>query len=276
MRVINLASGSKGNSTLVEYGDTKLLIDVGLTEKKLVLSLAEVGEDIKNISAVIITHEHVDHIRALPYLAKKYDIDFYIETALAESEQVKAINFKEGKLHKILLDKFEIGEVEVLPFKISHDAISPVGYVINAKGSKAKLGLATDLGEVTQDVVDALKMSKLVLIESNYDEEMLFAGNYPYNVKKRIAGAKGHLSNSQSLELAKQLFESGTKCFVLSHISENNNNLELAYSNYACYFESLGLSLDKDVFIRLSYQGRHGNNFILKEDFDENWTWYSK
>ena len=268
MRIINLASGSKGNSTFVCYNQTKILIDAGLTEKVLSKRLSEIDENLSNISAVIVTHEHTDHIKGLETLAKKYEMDFYIEAALAESDLLGNVVFKENKLHKISLDKFEVGYIEILPFKISHDAVAPVGYTLNAKGSKSKFGFATDLGIVTEDVKNALKMSKLVFIESNYDDDMLIRGKYPYIVKRRIAGEKGHLSNSQSLELAKFLYENGAKCFVLSHISENNNTNEMAYLNYASYFESLGLSLDKDVFVRLSYQHKLGNNFILKEDFD--------
>lgn len=268
MRIINLASGSKGNSTFVCFNQTKILIDAGLTEKNLSKRLSEIGESLFNINAVIVTHEHTDHIKGIETLAKKYDLDFYIEAALAESGLLGEVVFKENKLHKISLDKFEVGEIEILPFKISHDAIAPVGYTLNVKGSKSKLGFITDCGIVTEDVKKALKMSKLVFIESNYDDDMLLNGNYPYIVKRRIAGEKGHLSNSQSLELAKYLYENGAKCFVLSHISQNNNTEEKAYSNYVSYFESLGLSLDKDVFIRLSYQHKIGNNFILKEDFD--------
>ena len=108
------------------------------------------------------------------------------------------------------------------------------------------------------------------IVSSNYDEKMLLGGSYPKIIKNRINGSQGHLSNEQSLEFAKFLFESGTKCFILSHISENNNTPELAYLNYANYFENQGLVLDKDVFIRLSFQNKHGNNFKLKEDGNGN------
>lgn len=266
MRIVNLASGSKGNSTFVHFNNTKLLVDVGLSEKELIKRLGEIDEKLSDINAVLITHEHIDHVKALKILAKKYDIDFYIETALAESNLLDGVVFKEERLHKILLEKFVVGEIEVLPFAVSHDAIAPVGFVLNAVGSKSKLGIATDIGVVDENVKNALKNAKMVILESNYDEIMLFGGKYPYNIKRRIAGNKGHLSNAQSLELAGELYKSGTKCFILSHISENNNTYELAYLNFADYFESLGLSLDKDVFVRLSYQYKHGNNFILKEE----------
>lgn len=268
MRIINLASGSKANSTFIDYGSTKMLIDVGLNEKQLIQRLADIGEKLSDILAVCITHEHIDHIRGLKTLAKKYDIDFYIKTELAESSFLADVEFKEGRLHKIENGKFNVGDLEVTAFDVSHDAIAPVGYVVNVFGSHSKAGFVTDLGEVSEKIKQSLKNVKMVFIESNYDEKMLYGGSYPYIVKKRIDSSKGHLSNTQSLELAKFLFENGTRCFVLSHLSQNNNLPELAYSNYANYFESQGLVLDKDVFLRLSFQERHGNNFSLKEEFD--------
>lgn len=266
MHIVNLASGSKGNSTFVEYGSTKLLIDAGLSERQLQLRLESIGENLKNITAVIITHEHTDHIKALDSLAKKYDIDFYLHKTLVESNFVKA-DIKEGKLHTFTTEKFNIGELEVEPFETSHDAIAPVGFAVNVSGSKSKFSIITDTGIVFEKAIKTIESSKIVFIESNYDEAMLMGGKYPELLKRRIAGSKGHLSNSQSLSLAKRLYETGTKCFVLSHLSENNNTPEKAYILYADYFESQGLVLDKDVFIRLSHQDRHGNNFLLKEEF---------
>ena len=267
MRIVNLASGSKGNSTFVGYDKCKILIDVGLSETLIKSRLAEIGENIKEITGVCITHEHGDHIKSLPTLAKKYDIDFYVHSDLIKNNVFSDIPFKDGKLHAFDSEVFAIGDLEILPFSTSHDATSPVGFTINVKGSSSKFGIVTDTGEVSQNVKDSLSGSKIVFIESNYDEAMLFNGSYPYNLKVRISGKKGHLSNTQSLELAKFLYETGTKCFVLSHLSENNNTEQIAYLNYINYFQNQGLVLDKDVFVRLSYQSKHGNNFSLKEDF---------
>lgn len=266
MRIVNLASGSKGNSTFVHYRSTKLLIDVGLSEKELNKRLLDIGEKLDDITAVCITHEHSDHIKAIGALSKKYNCDFFLHKTLAESGCISA-TFKEGKLHTFQSDKFLVGDLEIQPFDTSHDAIAPVGFCVNAVSSKSKFGIITDTGIVFDKSIDVLRNSKIVFIESNYDDNMLLGGKYPPLLKKRISGPKGHLSNTQSLNLAKRLFESGTICFVLSHLSENNNTPEKAYINYANFFESQGLVLDKDVFIRLSHQDRHGNNFILKEEF---------
>lgn len=266
MRIVNLGSGSKGNSTFIGFKDTKILIDAGLTEKQLKERLYEIQESLNDIQAVFVTHEHIDHIRAIKTLAKKYDMMFFVHSKLAESSVFDDVQFKNGKFITFQNSLISVGDLEVIPFEISHDALAPVGFTVNGVGDLQKVGFVTDLGEVSETNKKALMGSKIVFIESNYDEEMLAQGKYPKAVKERIKGECGHLSNSQSLELAKFLFKNGTNCFVLSHISENNNTMEIAYLNYVNYFESQGLVLDKDVFIRLSFQGKHSNNFILKED----------
>ena len=267
MKIVNLASGSKANSTFISFDDSKILIDVGLSERQLKERVSEIGESLSEISGICITHEHIDHIKSLKTLVKKYDIDVYLHENLANSTAVSDINFKTNKLHKFTDIKFNIGKLEIKPFSVSHDAINPVGFAINVIGSKSKFGIVTDTGLVLDDMKKSLAGAKIVFIESNYDEFMLQNGDYPYLVKQRIAGEKGHLSNTQSLEFAKFLYDNGTKCFVLSHISENNNTIDRAYFGYAEYFKNQGLELDKDVFIRLSYQNKHGNNFSLKEDY---------
>lgn len=270
MRIVNLSSGSKANSTFVGFNDSKILIDAGLVEKKLIEHLQMIKENIADIKAIFVTHEHVDHIRAIKTLAKNYDMDFYFHEELIESGALKDIKFKEGKLHSFSSNMVNIGDLQIQPFDISHDAVHPVGFVINVFGSSAKAGFVTDLGVVTDAVKRALINTKIVFLESNYDEEMLFGGKYPFLLKKRIAGEKGHLSNNQSLELAKFLYENGTKCFVLSHISENNNTYEKALANYVDYFDSNNIKLNQDVIVKVSFQMKHGNNFILKEEYNGN------
>lgn len=267
MHIINLASGSKANSTFIEYEDTKILVDIGLSERELKKKLELINKNIEEINGICITHEHSDHIKGLKAVAKKYNIDIFIHKKLWDSGFIRELNLNNDKVHTFENDKFYIKNIEVQPFDISHDAIAPVGFVFNVKSSKSKFGIMTDTGIALSSAVEFLKGSKIVFLESNYDEEMLINGFYPEKIKSRIASKMGHLSNNQSLEIAKILFEFGTKCFVLSHISQNNNSYEIAYSNYVSYFESQGKVLDKDVFVRLSYQEKHGNNFYLKEEF---------
>lgn len=268
MRIVNLSSGSKANSTFISFGQTKILIDAGLTEKKLAESLTQIGENIEEINAIFVTHEHVDHIRAIKALAKKYDIDFYFQEDVLSSQVLSDVKFKDGKTHAFEKNVIEIGDLQVQPFDVSHDAVHPVGFVVNVCGSDAKVGFVTDLGVVDESVKRALLGVKMVFIESNYDEEMLENGGYPYILKQRIAGKCGHLSNTQSLELAKFLYKNGTKCFVLSHISENNNTYEKALANFVDYFGENNIKLNEDVIVKVSFQMKHGNNFTLKEIYN--------
>ncbi len=268
MRIVNIASGSKGNCTYIEYDGTRVLIDVGLNEKYIQKQLEDIGSSLSEINAVCITHEHTDHIKALGQLAKKYNICFYIKRQLAESNMLGNVYFKNEKLIKFDNDTFCIGGLEIAPIELSHDAVAPVGFVIGVKNSNSKALFLTDTGFVPDEVIERLSGVKMAFIESNYDQELLDNGKYPIWLKERINSKVGHLSNEQALEFAKVLYSRGTKCFVLSHISQNNNTPELAYSNFAGYFEDLGLELDKDVFIRMSFQDKHGANFILKEEFD--------
>lgn len=268
MRIVNLSSGSKANSTFVSFEDTRILIDAGLNEKKLAESLIEIGENLANINAVFVTHEHVDHIKAIKTLAKKYDMDFYFHEEVLLAPAITEIKFKEGRVHTFTDKLVNIGSLQVQPFDISHDSVHPVGFVINSFGSLARAGFVTDLGYVSEDIKRILSGVKIAFIESNYDEDMLAGGSYPFILKQRIAGEKGHLSNNQSLELAKFLYDTGTKCFVLSHISENNNTYEKALANFVDYFESNNIILNEDIIVKVSFQMKHGNNFTLKEIYD--------
>lgn len=268
MQIINLASGSKANTTFLSFNDTKILIDAGLSEKKIKEQLSKIGESLENINAILITHEHVDHIKAVKTLAKNTNILFFMHKTLAESEFISDISFKEGTLRIFEDKKFNVGDFEIEPIEVSHDAIRPVAFAINVHGSKSRVGFLTDLGFVGENIKKILKGVKIIFLESNYDEQMIDGGPYPYIVKQRIKGEKGHLSNVQSLEFAKYLYENGTKVFVLSHISQNNNTYEKAYVNYASYFENRGLSIGKDVIIKVSFQDKIGNKFSIKEDYD--------
>lgn len=268
MRIVNLSSGSKANSTFVSFGDARILIDAGLPEKQLCEHLKQINENIENINAVFVTHEHIDHIRAIKMLAKKYDMDFYFHDEVISSGKIADIKFKEGKLHGFNSEAINVGDLQIQAFETSHDAVRPVGFIVNVLGSKSRAGFVTDLGVVDENIKQALCGAKIVFIESNYDEKMLFEGKYPYVLKKRIASDKGHLSNDQSLELARFLYDNGTKCFVLSHISENNNTYELALANFVDYFESNNIKLNQDVIIKVSFQMKHGNNFTLREEYD--------
>lgn len=264
MRVINLASGSKGNVTFFEASNIKLLLDAGLTLREIEKRLELINEKAENIDAIIITHEHVDHIKGFIPFLKKYNARGYIHKSL-ESRVLK--DLPQAIIDKISLIEtydFSIGEVKIMPFELPHDSISCLGYCFMYKDRK--VAFATDLGFMPKLALDAIIGSDLVYIESNHDLKMLRNCKYPYIVKQRIMSDHGHLSNNQAAEIVLRLARHGTKYFVLSHMSENSNTLEHAYLASARLLEDSGFVLEKDVFLRYSRQDMPGNNFNFGED----------
>ena len=260
MRIINLASGSKGNCTFIEAGNTKILLDAGLSVVEIVRRLNLIGEQPENIDAILLTHEHTDHIKGFASFIKKYKARGYLhENVWAELNA--SLNINNDKVSLITKYSFGINDVRIVPFELPHDSIRCVGYMLEYKNNR--VAFATDLGYMPENVLDLIKGSQLVYIESNHDKKMLRNCAYPYIVKQRIMGNNGHLSNEQAAQVIVELAKAGTKHFVLSHISENSNTLEQAYLTNARAIENAGFSLEKDVFLRYSRQDRPGNNYMF-------------
>lgn len=262
MRIINLASGSKGNSTFIDSGKIKVLLDCGLTLSKLTERLSLVGEKPEDIDAIVITHEHSDHIHCLLQFLKKYKAIAYVPSEIVKGHLVDVPENVQDKIVEMKGYDFFIGDIGVCPFKLPHDSIVCFGYSFVC-GSK-KVSFATDLGYMPDSAFEKLVKSNLVYIESNHDKKMLMScQKYPYITKQRIAGENGHLSNEQCSEVIVKLAKLGTKYFVLSHLSENTNTIESAFLTNAKALENSGFELEKDVFLRYSRQDRPGNNFYF-------------
>ncbi len=244
MDIISLGSGSRGNATLVHIGGSYILIDNGFNLREITRRLPV---DPKFISAILLTHEHSDHLEGVPALSREYSIPVYMPTALSEVTRAKT----EG-VEVVLKNDGEsvIDGVKVTAFRVPHDAKYTVGYKLQKENES--FASVTDLGEFTGAIFNNLKGTDTVLIESNYDEEMLRGGAYPPILKKRIEGRLGHLSNGNCAEAVVRLGESGTKRFILGHISENNNIPELAYARV---MEALELS-GKKLFVGVSAQDK--------------------
>ena len=219
MRVCNLASGSKGNCTYVESDGARLLVDIGVTAKYVVDNLTELNVDPSTIDAILITHEHSDHIKGVQIFAKKYSIKIFCAEVLKECLTNQLV----GCEHLICgySTEFYVGDLRVIPFPVSHDSVACFGYRII--DGDASVSLVTDLGFCPEAVFKMIKSSARVYLEANYDPEMLFACSYPPFLKKRIMGNSGHLSNKDCALIAEKLAYSGTRQIVLSHISENSN-----------------------------------------------------
>ncbi len=230
-KVCVLASGSKGNCTYISDGETSILIDVGISCKKVEAILSEKGIEMSSINAILVTHEHTDHIMGLRTLEMKYGIPIYTNQKTAMSIDVR-MHINTTKWCRNDYDSgFKIGTIEVMPFRTSHDAVSSVGYSLLLGGKK--VSYLTDLGYITQGVFNVVKGSDIVILEANHDLKMLTNGRYPLELQARIKSNTGHLSNVQSAEIAVELAKSGTKCIILAHLSEENNTPELAWG--VCY-----------------------------------------
>ena len=240
LRVVTLYSGSRGNSIYIRAGDTRLLFDAGLNCSALCRALREIGELPELIDAVYITHEHKDHISALDVFQRRYPVTVHMAEPTAEA--VHCVDYLTVR-HAPL---FSVSErcCEVSSFITPHDSRMSIGYIIRT--DYGNVGIATDLGTVTEEIAESLAYCDSVVLESNHDVEMLRSGPYPPALKARILSDYGHLSNDVSSRVAAYLASCGTKNIILAHLSEHNNTPELAYAASRRALDEAGYS-----FVRL-------------------------
>ena len=257
----SLYSGSSGNSLFVESENTKLLVDAGVSSKKIEEALANLEIDPTSIDGILITHEHSDHVQGLGTFAKKFNLPVFVneKTLDAMPKQKEKISEKNIKLFNIN-EKFEIGDLKVKPFSIPHDAANPCGF--NIFKDDKKISIATDIGHMTNGVLKNLEDSIFIMLESNYDPEVLKYSKYPYQLKTRIAGPDGHLSNELAGKTISYLLNSGLKQAVLGHLSKQSNLPELAYKTV---IEEIMCTKYDENSLKLSVASRDipGNKIIL-------------
>lgn len=228
MRICILGSGSSGNATLVVAGETRVLIDCGLSGRETVRRIQEVGEDPAKLSGVVITHEHGDHSRGVAALAKLITAPVYISTAtlVACDFGDRGLKIQRGEAISSSQD-FEIGEMRFHPFTIPHDAVDPFAFTVEANG--IKLGMAVDLGYFNALAAERFRGSDALIIEANHEIEMLRACTfYPWALKQRILGREGHTSNDEMARFLREDFDGRAEHIVLAHLSQNSNHPEVA------------------------------------------------
>lgn len=230
MELCSIASGSSGNCICVGTQESHLLVDAGISGKRIETGLNSVGLKTSEMKAILVTHEHIDHIAGLGVLARRYGLPIYgTQATLDVIRMVKSVGkIDQDLLHPIIPEQeFPIGDMIVHPISISHDAADPVAYIM--KTEDKKIGVITDLGTYDDSLVEKLQGMDILLLEANHDVRMLQTGSYPYPLKQRILGDKGHLSNVLSGQLLGRLLHDRFHAVVLGHLSKENNFAELAY-----------------------------------------------
>jgi phosphoribosyl 1,2-cyclic phosphodiesterase len=254
VRMTVLASGSRGNCTVFSNSTTSILVDAGISCRETFKRMKAAGEDPQKVRAIVISHEHGDHVAGLPVLARKLQVPVYITEATYHSWR-KFTRDPEGKPARLERREhfqagrsFPIDGVTVTPFTISHDAADPCGFTFQSDG--IKIGVVTDLGYITPNVKQSLRRCDALMIESNHDLEMLRNGPYPWMVKQRVMSRVGHLSNTALADFFENEYDGQAAFLVLAHLSEHNNHPELAretahkaLGGKATLFQSCAVSL---------------------------------
>ena len=228
LKVASLGSGSKGNATLIATEKATVMVDCGFTLKETLKRLERLEVAPSSVDAILVTHEHQDHISGVGPLSRKFDIPVW-------STKGSLLSGKCGKLKNYSIIEgfqgFEIGDIDILPISVPHDAREPCQYLFSAH--QKRLAVLTDLGSYTPEIVETLQDCHGLLLECNHDEEMLWHGPYPYSLKQRVGGPLGHMSNNQAIKLLQQVISQNLELLIASHISEQNNCPDLVKKTVA-------------------------------------------
>ena len=235
-----LLSGSKGNANLIFTNDTYILLDAGLSAKRIFVAMDEIGVDPRKLNGIVISHEHSDHVNGAGVISRKLNIPIYF----SEPTYAYCAN-KLGKLNIAPVyfqvgDKFTIRDIQLTSFNSSHDAIDSSNFLFEqVNNSKQKLAIATDLGFAPKLLINKIKEVTTLVLESNHDEVILLNGSYPWELKQRVKSNKGHLSNKQAVAVVSQMIHPGLSNLILAHLSEVNNTPELALQEMSSYLNEI-------------------------------------
>ena len=241
----SLYSGSSGNSLFVQSDNTKILVDCGVSSKKIEEALNSIEVDASSIDAILVTHEHSDHVKGLATFSSKFDVPVFSTAETFDNMEKITSKISNNNVNYFKADeKFCIGDLEILPFSIPHDAANPCGF--NIFNNNKKLSIATDIGHMNSKILSHLEGSSFLLLESNYDTEVLKCCSYPFYLKSRISGPTGHLSNDMAGKTITYLLKNGLKTAMLGHLSKESNLPELAYTTTIS--EILSNEIDENSF----------------------------
>jgi phosphoribosyl 1,2-cyclic phosphodiesterase len=246
IRFCPLVSGSSGNSIFIETDGTKILIDAGVSGKKIESCLKKIDVDGGDIDAIFVTHEHIDHIKGVGIVSRRFDIPIYATEATWDAMETCIGNISR-KNRKIIYkgENMPLNDMLIKPFEIPHDAADPVGYSVSA--GDIKMTVATDIGHITDTVTEAVRDSSVLLLESNHDIDMLKSGPYSYQLKERILGLYGHMANAAAGNLLSDIMSNKLKQVFLGHLSNQNNTPELAFHTVREILDHNGIYVGHDL-----------------------------
>lgn len=253
MKFCSLYSGSSGNCQYIKTENATIIVDAGLSGKRIQQEIVNIGEDPKKIDAIFITHEHIDHIQGAGVMSRRLDIPIYANEKTWEAMASSIGDIKSHNI-KILDESVEVGDLEIKSFDISHDAAHPVGYNIFYKNKK--ISLVTDTGCVNETITKSIMDSDLLLIESNHDEDMVLIGPYPWPLKRRVLGEYGHISNDAAGHLIAKVVKRGNEIILLGHLSKENNFPELAYKTVESILLNNSIDVNPGICLDLTYRDR--------------------
>jgi len=262
IRLCSLYSGSSGNCIFLDADGTRILIDAGMSGKRILEALALIGEKPSDLSAVLVSHEHIDHVRGAGILSRKFNLPLFANENTWESmaPMIGPVKY-ENRQYFNTGTGFNIQGLLVEPFPIPHDAVEPVGF--NFFCGDRKITVATDIGHINPFLLERMEGSSLLLLESNHDVEMLRIGPYPWSLKKRILGDHGHLSNDMAAKVVVHMAERGTRRFLLGHLSRENNFPELAYQTVCNALQENGICIGQDITLGIALRDRVGEMITL-------------
>lgn len=262
IKFCSLSSGSDGNCQYIETENSRILIDSGFSGKKIEGLLSSIGVCPTTLDGIFVTHEHIDHSRGVGVLSRRYDLPIFANnnTWIGMNHIVGKVSEKNTKVFTTD-DYLDIKDITINPILVSHDALEPVGYIIFYK--KVKISIITDTGWVNDTMISKIKDSNFYLMESNHDVDMLRCGSYPWSLKQRILGKHGHLSNDDAGEVLGSVLSGNGETVVLAHLSQDNNSPAIAYETVRNSIMSLGLDVDKDMCLELSFREKATKIYTL-------------
>ncbi len=266
MAVHVIASGSKGNCTAIEYGDSVILHDAGISCCRIVNGLKQLGISMERVEGVFISHEHSDHVNGLPQLLKQYDLPVYTREATWRALSNKLL-VPDKRLAPITKTSFSLGSIDLEPFKVSHDAADP--HAMCYYGGACKATVMTDTGLVSDYMLEHIDHTDLLVLEANYDKNMLFFGKYAPFLKQRVSGDEGHLSNAMAAQVLTMMKRPDFMKVVLAHRSENNNTMEKVTYTVGHTIVDAGIKIGPEMRLTHAQPDRRVSMYQGEEGFHE-------